>query len=280
MVFIQIIITHLFVECQLLVIILGILTGITVHISIHQATTSLTALNALHNKHEIHKAPGVKFRESGTMRLVGNRIILVLFSWKREGLFMREVIGISNRGLIKTIVPPQNTCRLSGLPILQQLVIHMLLTTVIIIDQVLNQLGVNQMTECLEIGVTLQSLIGLAEVIIGHLLVDLVLMKEGLLDITEVPATLKVIGVIGAPVAVVVQDTDILGTTVNLQILTVIPLLSNILGQGVVIETEGRVLIFPRLQLILGIRIGTHLYISLSVWPESMSGPQGRKVKD
>ena len=74
---------------------------------------------------------------------------------------------------------------------------------------------------------------GLAEVNIGHLLVDLVLMKEGLLDVTEVPATLKVIGVIGAPVAVVVQDTDILGTTVNLQILTVIPLLSNMLGQGV-----------------------------------------------
>ena len=105
-------------------------------------------------------------------------------------------------------------------------------------------------------------------------------MKEGLLDVTEVPATLKVIGVIGAPVAVVVQDTDILGTTVNLQILTVIPLLSNMLGQGVVIETERRVLIFPSLQLILEIRIGTHSYISLSIWPESMSGPQGRKVKD
>ena len=121
---------------------------------------------------------------------------------------------------------------------------------------------------------------GLADIIIGHLLVDLVLVKEGPLDVTEVPATLKVIGVIGALVAVVVQDTDILGTTVNLQILTVIPLLSNMLGQGVVIEREGRVLIFPRLQLILGIRIGTHAYISLSVWPESMSGPQGRKVKD
>ena len=106
MVFIQIIITHLFVECQLLVIILGILTGIPVHISIHQAMTSLTALNAPHNTQEIHTAPGVKFRESSTMMLVGNRIILVLFSWKREGLLMREVIGISNRGLIKTIIPP------------------------------------------------------------------------------------------------------------------------------------------------------------------------------
>ena len=141
------------------------------------------------------------------------------------------------------------------------------------------------MAECLEIGVMLQSLIGLAEVIKGNLLVDLILVKVGLLDVMEVPATLRVIGVtdrvVVAPVAVVVQDTDILGTTVNLQILTVIhPLLSDMLGQGVVIETEGRVLIFPRLQLILEIRIGTHSYISLSIWPESMSGPQGRKVKD
>ena len=113
---------------------------------------------------------------------------------------------------------------------------------------------------------------------------SLVLLKEGLLDFMEVPVTLRVIGVtdrvVVAPVSVVVQDTDILGTTVNLQILTVIHLLSDMLGQGVVIETEGRLLIFPRLQLILGIRIGTHSYISLSVWPESMSGPQGRKVKD
>ena len=161
----------------------------------------------------------------------------------------------------------------------------MLLTTVIIIDQVLNQLGVNQMAECLEIGDMLQSLISLAELIIGHLLVDLVLMKEGLLDVMEVPATLRVIGVtdrvVVAPVPVVVQDTDILGTTVNLQILTVIhPLLSDMLDQGVVIETDGRVLIFPRLQLILKIRIGTRSYISLSLCLESMSGPQGRKVKD
>ena len=42
-------------------------------------------------------------------------------------------------------------------------------------------------------------------------------------------------------------------------------------------RNRGRFLIFPRLQLILGIRIGTHSYISLSVWPESMSGPQLRK---
>ena len=118
MVFIQNIITHLFVECQLLVIILGILTDIPVHISIHQATTSLIALNAPHNKREIHTVPGIKFRESGTMMLVGNRIILVLFSWTREGLFMREVIRISNRGLIKTIIPPRNTWQKSVLQIL------------------------------------------------------------------------------------------------------------------------------------------------------------------
>ena len=101
-----------------------------------------------------------------------------------------------------------------------------------IIDQVKAQLGVSQIAEHLEIGVTLQNLTGLADVILDHLLVDPVLVKEGILDVTEVPATLKVIGVVDravvAPVAVVVQDTDILGTTVNLQTLIVIhPLLSD-----------------------------------------------------
>ena len=100
------------------------------------------------------------------------------------------------------------------------------------------------MAECLEIGVTLQSLRGLAEVIIGHLLVDLVLVKEGLLDVTEVPATLKVIGVtdraLVVPIAVVFQA---------LQILTVThPLPSDMVCEGVVTGTEGRVLIFPSLQ--------------------------------
>ena len=90
---------------------------------------------------------------------------------------------------------------------------------------------VNQIAGHLKIGVTLQNLADLADVIIGHLLVDLILMKEGMLDITEVPATLKVIGVadraVVAPVAVVVQGTDVLGTTVNLQTRIVIhPLLS------------------------------------------------------
>ena len=99
------------------------------------------------------------------------------------------------------------------------------------------------MAECLEIGVTLQSLRGLAEVIMGHLLVDLVLVKEGLLDVTEVPATLEVIGVtdraLVAPIAVVFQA---------LQILTVThPLPSDMLCEGVVTGTEG-VLIFPSLQ--------------------------------
>ena len=56
--------------------------------------------------------PRVRYYDVG-----GQQDNFVVFSW-REGLFMREVIGISNRGLIKTIVPPQNTCRQSVLPIL------------------------------------------------------------------------------------------------------------------------------------------------------------------
>ena len=82
-------------------------------------------------------------------------------------------------------------------------------------------------------------------------------MKEGLLDVTEVPATLKVIGVtdrvVVAPVAVVVQDTGILGTTVNLQILTVIhPLLSDMLGRGVVTKNRRKSPHLPKIAAYTG----------------------------